>query len=129
MIFGIGNDIVEIVRIKKIYDRFGNHFARKVLTESEFKIFIKKTAPIHFLAKRFAAKEAFSKALGIGFRKPVSFHGIEVRNNDLGRPSFHFNDEIMIYLKLQKIDSCHLSLSDERKLASAFVILELSDEV
>ena len=73
MIFGIGNDIVETSRIEKIYHKFGEHFPQRILTPSEYKVFVERKKNISFLAKRFAAKEAFSKALGIGFRSPVSF--------------------------------------------------------
>ena len=124
MIFGIGNDVVEIERIKKIYDKFGDHFARRILNAEEFAIFSGKKNHIQFLAKRFAAKEAFSKALGIGFRHPVSFHGIQITNNLIGQPYLVLDKKINAYLKQQHIISYHLSISDEKRIASAVVILE-----
>ena len=86
MIFGIGTDIVEIQRIEKIFSKFNNRFAKKILSKKEYEAFQISNAPAHFLAKRFAAKEAVAKALGLGFRDPISFHGIEVDHNDLGAP-------------------------------------------
>jgi len=83
-----------------------------------------KKNQIQFLAKRFAAKEAFSKALGIGFRHPVTFHGIQVINNLMGQPYLVLDKKINAYLKQQHIIRYHLSISDEKRIASAVVILE-----
>ena len=124
MIFGIGNDVVEIERIKKIYEKFGHHFARRILNPEEFEMFSDKKNHIQFLAKRFAAKEAFSKALGIGFRHPVTFQGIQVANNSMGQPYFVLDKKISAYMKQQHIVTYHLSISDEKRIASAVVILE-----
>ena len=124
MIFGIGTDIVEIQRIEKIFSKFNNRFAKKILSKKEYEAFQISNAPAHFLAKRFAAKEAVAKALGLGFRDPISFHGIEVDHNDLGAPFFNFNAEISKFLDQKKINKCHLSISDEKNIASAFVVLE-----
>ncbi|MFZ9130801.1 MAG: holo-ACP synthase [Methylophilaceae bacterium] len=124
MIFGIGNDVVEIERIKKIYEKFGDHFAKRILNAEEYDIFRSKKNQIQFLAKRFAAKEAFSKALGIGFRHPVTFHGIQVINNLMGQPYLVLDKKINAYLKQQHIIRYHLSISDEKRIASAVVILE-----
>lgn len=124
MIFGIGTDLVEIQRIEKIFSKFNNRFAKKILSKKEFEAFEISSTPTHFLAKRFAAKEAVAKALGLGFRDPISFHGIEVDHNHLGAPFFKFNAEISKFLDQKKINKCHLSISDEKNIASAFVVLE-----
>ena len=103
MIFGIGTDIVEIQRIENIFSKFNNRFAKKILSKKEYEAFQISNAPAHFLAKRFAAKEAVAKALGLGFRDPISFHGIEVDHNDLGAPFFKFNAEISKFLDQKKL--------------------------
>jgi holo-[acyl-carrier protein] synthase len=79
-----------------------------------------------FLAKRWAAKEAFSKALGTGIRPPVTLAGIRVVSSELGRPGLEFDDAIAECLVARGIDKVHLSLSDERESALAFVVLESS---
>lgn len=124
MIFGIGNDIVEISRIANVYAKYKDRFARKILTPQELLIFKDKLNAPNFLAKRFAAKEALAKALGIGIRKPFGFQSISIINNSLGKPIFNFNNEIQEFLNQKKIQNCHLSISDEKTLASAVVILE-----
>ena len=124
MIFGIGNDIVETSRIEKIYQKFGEHFPRRILTPNEYKVFQERKKNISFLAKRFAAKEAFSKALGIGFRAQVSFQSIAIENNNMGKPILNFSNELTRFMNEKKILHCHLTISDEKNLASAIVILE-----
>ena len=78
----------------------------------------------NFLAKRFAAKEAFAKALGTGFRGEVNVKSIIIINNELGRPDIKLNKNVARLLKEKKIKSCHLSISDEKNIAAAFVVLE-----
>ena len=128
MILGIGSDIVEIARIFKAIEKFGDKFLTKIFTSNEIiaaqnKSF-KKNA---FYAKRFAAKEAFSKACGTGIGRGINFNDIEVFNDDFGKPKIKIlNNKNSV---LQKLFGCknfaiHLSISDEKSLAQAFVIIE-----
>jgi holo-[acyl-carrier protein] synthase len=80
--------------------------------------------PAAYLAKRFAAKEAFGKALGSGVRAPADWHGVWVSHQGLGQPRLEFSSAVAALLQAQGICRTHLSISDERRLASATVILE-----
>ena len=124
MIFGIGTDIVQIARIESGLQRFGDNLAKRVLSETEFNEFKQAAKPAHFLAKRFAAKEAMAKAMGIGFQKGLQLKQISVSNNELGKPSFQFAGYAQDFIINNNIASSHLSLSDERDNAIAFVVLE-----
>ena len=86
MIFGIGTDIVEVSRIESSINQFGDDFARRILADSEFASYKQSQIKPRFLAKRFAAKEAFSKALGTGLRAPATFQNIAVSHDALGKP-------------------------------------------
>lgn len=124
MIYGIGTDVVEVSRIAEALNKFGDNFAKKILSEEEFLIFQKNKIKENFLAKRFAAKEAFAKAMGTGFRGEVNIKSIIITNNELGRPDFKLKNNISLLMKEKKIRCCHLSISDEKNIAVAFVILE-----
>lgn len=124
MIYGIGTDLVEPSRIASLLDRYGKRFAKKILTDSEWPEFMSSGKQVMFLAKRFAAKEAFSKAMGTGLRHPVSLSCIGVAHDHLGKPYYNFHPELGILIKNEGIISHHLSMSDEMNLACAFVILE-----
>lgn len=124
MIFGIGTDIVEVSRIEDSLARFGEAFAQRILTEPEWLAYEQSQTKARFLAKRFAAKEAFAKALGTGLRAPATFQNIGVAHDDLGKPVFEIALELQVFLELRSIHACHLSISDEKALAVAFVVLE-----
>lgn len=124
MIFGIGTDIVEVSRIEASIAQFGDDFAKRVLAEGEFASYQTSQIKARFLAKRFAAKEAFSKALGTGLRAPATFQNIAVSHDDLGKPVLVLADELQAFLKTKNITQMHISISDEKNLAAAFVILE-----
>lgn len=124
MIYGIGMDLVEIGRVEKVLKRFGERFARRILCEPELKRFRVHQQPVAYLAKRFAAKEAFSKALGTGIHAPANWHGVWVVNLGSGKPVLEFSPELKVLLRKRKIFSAHLSLTDEREMACATVILE-----
>ena len=123
MIVGIGTDIVQVDRIQHSLDRLGEAFARRILTDSELASFKASRQPAAFLAKRFAAKEAAAKALGTGIGK-VSFQHLEVSNNALGAPVLQFHGYARELQRMKAINRLHLSLSDEKDNAVAFVILE-----
>ena len=124
MIFGLGTDVVEIGRIQKALERFGDKFARRVLCEPELDRFFKHKLPANYLAKRFAAKEAFTKALGTGIRSPANWHGVWVANLPSGKPELHFSRPLQTLLEKHGVTRVHLSLSDEKGVAFATVILE-----
>lgn len=124
MIFGIGTDIVEVSRIEDTLARFGAAFAQRILTEPEWLTFEQSQTQGRFLAKRFAAKEAFAKALGTGLRAPATFQNIGVAHDDLGKPVFDLAPELQAHLERRGIRACHLTISDEKALALAFVVLE-----
>ena len=124
MIFGVGTDVVEIERIKRALERHGERFARRVLCPPELARFQSHRLPANFLAKRFAAKEAFTKALGTGIKAPANWHGVWVRNLASGKPVLEFSDALSALLKKRGITAAHVSLSDEKGVAFATVILE-----
>lgn len=124
MIFGIGYDIVSNERIHLLFKQFGVKFARKILSEEEQAIFLLHQQKELYLAKRFAAKEAFAKACGTGLRSPITLTHISVLNNSLGKPELSFSPQIDIWLKHRNIKHIHISLSDEKEFSGAFVILE-----
>ena len=124
MIYGIGTDLIEIQRIDKALKRFGERFAKRILCETELKRFRAHRQPVAYLAKRFAAKEAFSKALGTGIHAPANWHGVWVVNLKSGKPQLEFSIELQKFLEKKRIYRTHLSLTDEREIAAATVILE-----
>jgi holo-[acyl-carrier protein] synthase len=128
MIYGVGTDIVNIDRIQKIILKNREGFIKRVLTEHERALFANKADSAAFCAKRFAAKEAFSKALGTGIGKVVSFQDLTVRNNENGKPHFIPSEKLRLYLLEKGIKQAHLSISDESQNAVAFVILETSSK-
>ncbi len=124
MIYGIGTDIVAIPRMDEIHTRFGGKLAQRILSPEESGEYAQARDKDRFLAKRFAAKEAFAKAAGTGMRGPVAFAAISVMHDPAGRPGFAYAPELAGWLKDQGIGPAHLSLSDEQDYAVAFVLLE-----
>lgn len=124
MIYGVGSDVVEIARIERALARFGERFACRILCEPELRRFRSHRLQAAYLAKRFAAKEAFTKALGTGIRSPANWHGVWVINLASGKPSLQFSDALKALLERRGVTSAHVSLSDEREMAFATVILE-----
>lgn len=123
MIFGIGTDIVRVARMDEALARHGREFARRILTEGEYREFCLASRPAHFLAKRFAAKEATAKAMGTGFRDGLSLRHIGVAHDGKGRPSLIYHDRAEQLRRELGIGEGHLSLADERDYALAFVTL------
>ena len=123
-IVGNGVDIVDNSRIKKSLRN--QKFLKRIYSESEIAASKKIKNKTNFFAKRFAAKEAFVKSLGIGFRNGINFKDISVKNNNLGKPELYLNKKIKSLLshKLKnKKYKIHLSLSDESRHSIAFVII------
>ncbi len=127
MIIGIGTDIVTVARIEEASARHGAAFAARILSAQELAEYATQAHPARFLSKRFAAKEALAKATGHGLRHPVSLQRITVCHDELGKPAFLFDEELSAYLSRLGVVHHHLSLSDERDTAVAFVILEGED--
>ncbi|MBM3356966.1 MAG: holo-ACP synthase [Betaproteobacteria bacterium] len=124
MIYGIGIDVVEPRRISRLVEKYGERFARRVLTPLEWPAYLRTVRPVLFLANRFAAKEAFSKAMGTGFRYPVTLQCISVVQNAAGRPSLAFHPNLEQLVSSRGIVNHHLTISDEANLACACVVLE-----
>ena len=125
-IFGIGTDIINIRRINNSIKKGGYKFKKKIFSDKEITYCERKKNPSAFYAKRFAAKEAFTKALGFGFRDNLNFKDISIINDKYGKPSIKINSKISKILKkkykLNKVKVL-LSISDEKKLSIAFVIV------
>jgi holo-[acyl-carrier protein] synthase len=127
MLHGIGTDIVAVSRLEAFYARHGDMGLEKILAPAEREDFRQcaESGQGRFLAKRWAAKEAFGKALGTGIRPPALLASIAVGHDDLGKPVFVFAPELQAQLDTLNLRA-HLSLSDEACYAVAFVILESS---
>jgi holo-[acyl-carrier protein] synthase len=124
MIIGVGTDLVKISRIENSLTRFGEGFAKRILTENEFALFLKHPNQATFLASRFAAKEAAVKALGTGFSQGLGFAQIGVANNTTGKPELYFLDKAMYLYQQKNIRTAHLSITHEKDYALAFVVFE-----
>ncbi len=123
MIHGIGTDIVAVKRLQQMWERHGDRALEKLLAPQEMADFARAADKGRFLAKRFAAKEAFSKALGTGVRPPAVLPAIAVGHDDLGKPNLVFCGRLAEMIENQGLKA-HLSLSDEADYAIAYVILE-----
>lgn len=123
-ILGLGTDIAEIERIEKALLRSGESFALRILCEAEMSKFSQLKQKGRYLAKRFAAKEAASKALGTGIAKGVTFHDFCVTNDELGKPVLSLSGSAQQIAESIGLKHIHLSISDERHYAVATVILE-----
>ena len=122
MIIGIGTDIVQIARIKSVLERRGRFFAERILCSSGLAIFDIKKQPEAYLAKRYAAKEAASKALGTGIGI-ISWHDIEIVNDSAGAPLLNFSGAAQIRMEELGASKALVSLSDEQDFVVAFVTL------
>jgi holo-[acyl-carrier protein] synthase len=124
MIFGIGVDLVEIERVHQVFSRYGERFLQRVLCAEEIEDFRRSSKPARFLASAFAAKEALSKAVGTGIRHPVTWRAINVRRDDLGKPILKMEEQLQRWMDERGIGASHLSLTDERGMACAMVVVE-----
>ena len=124
-IFGIGTDIINIKRMEKSF-RNNKTFKNRIFSKKEISYCDKKNNPYSFYAKRFAAKEALSKAVGTGIRRAINFKDIEIFNDSLGKPSIKLKGSTANFLRKKiktKKYSIHLSLSDDLPWANATVII------
>lgn len=125
MIYGIGVDLVKISRIKEALDRWEGRFYDRVYTEAEKALCLSKTNPTRFWAMRFAAKEAFSKAIGFGMRQGIRWRDIEVTHNRYGRPELVLHGRALEACREAGVQRNFLSLTDENEYAVAVVVLEI----
>jgi len=124
MIYGIGVDLVQVSRIEGALNRWGERFIGRVFTADEAGLCLRRAVPSSCFALRFAAKEAFSKALGLGMRKGVRWKDIEVFHYPGGKPGLKVHGKSLEICNQAGITRIHLSLSDERGYGVATVVLE-----
>jgi holo-[acyl-carrier protein] synthase len=124
VIYGIGIDLVRVVRIAEVLKRWNNRFIRRVFTEEEARQCLARAFPASSFALRFAAKEAFSKAIGLGMRRGVRWRDIEVFHYPGGKPGLKLYGRCLEICRENEISGCHLSLSDEGDYGAAVVVLE-----
>lgn len=125
MIYGIGIDIVSIVRIERMLERWGSLFTSRVFTPTEVAFCERRSKPGQHFALRWAAKEAMLKALGLGLRGGIKWTDIEVVNDRLGRPSFSVHNEAKGCLRDRNIKRTFVSISHEKDYGIAQVVLEV----
>lgn len=124
MIVGIGSDIARVERFAKAVKRHGPRFAQRILGPEEQAVWQTKGQPASYLAKRFAAKEAYVKALGLGLRSGMQWGDIQILNDSLGKPSLQLSGEALRLFQASGASATHITLSDEADYAVAFVVLE-----
>ena len=122
---GIGTDIVDIRRIASMAENAQLRLAKRVLTESELQRYTRIKQPERFLAKRWAGKEAAAKALGTGIAAGVSFQHFEIVSLESGQPTLVLSSKALVLAEKLVAKTWHISLSDEVKYATAFVVLSL----
>ena len=124
MIFGIGTDIIEVARMERSLEN-NEALMRRIFTEREQAYCNKGTVTRYqCYAARFAAKEAFFKALGTGYRYGMAFHEIEVLNDELGKPVIHTHGKVKEFIEKQQVKHIHLSVSHVKEMANAMVVME-----
>ena len=128
MIFGIGTDICDIRRVEATWQRQGERFARKVLSDAEFLVWQKRSARwpqrgLRYLATRFSAKEAFSKAIGLGMRMPMTWRHCEITNLASGQPVIVLHGELRAWFEARGLRA-HVTVTDESDYAASFVVVE-----
>lgn len=126
-VYGIGIDLVQVDRIERSLSRWGERFTRRVFTAAERRHCESGRRAAGCYALRFAAKEAFAKALGLGLRKPVLWQDIEVVNTGTGKPEINLSERAKTYCRDHGIHSWHLSLTDDGRYGAAVAILETKD--
>ena len=128
MIYGVGTDICDVRRIAAAFERRGERFAEKVLGPHEIEVFRQRLAKVRsrgisYLATRFSAKEAFSKAIGMGMRMPMTWRDCEVVKAPSGKPQIRLHGELAAWFDARGL-SAHVSVTDETDYAASFVVVE-----
>ncbi len=126
MIYGVGIDLVKVSRMEEVLQRWEERFRSKVFTPGEVAYCMRKKNPSPSFAARFAAKEAFVKALGIGIRRGVHWRNVEVKRGPLGRPVLGLNGFALEICRKERIEGFSLSLTHDGDYAGAVVVLEKS---
>ena len=124
MIVGIGTDVCSVGRVAEVLARHGERFVNRILTPDERGRYARTRDKAGHLAKRFAAKEAFSKAIGTGIHPPFNWHSITVGRDARGKPLIHPSPEMQRHLESIGVVRAHISLTDDEDVAMAFVVLE-----
>lgn len=128
MIYGIGTDICDIRRIRASFERHGERFALRILGEAEQQVWQRRSARwpergLRYLATRFSAKEAFSKAIGLGMRQPMSWRLCEILNQNSGAPAIVLHGELKTWFEARQL-SAHITVTDESEYAASFCVVE-----
>lgn len=128
MIYGIGTDLCDVRRIAEAVERHGDRFALRVLSTAELAIWRARTARspqrgLRYLATRFSAKEAFSKAVGLGMRMPMAWRRCEVANLPSGQPTLVLHGDLLTWFEARQLKA-HITLTDEGDYAASFVVVE-----
>ena len=128
MIYGVGTDVCDIRRIEAALQRHGERFARRVLGPHEIEVFRARSAKVsargvRYLATRFSAKEAFSKAVGLGLRMPMTWRSCEIVKAASGKPEIRLHGDLATWFEAQGLRA-HVSLTDESDYAASFVVVE-----
>lgn len=128
MIQGIGTDICDVRRMRASFERHGARFAQRVLGEAEFAVWQARSLRwpdrgLRYLATRFSAKEAFSKAIGTGIHQPMSWRACEILNHPSGQPYIRLHGELKAWFEAQGLRA-HVTLTDESDYAASFVVVE-----
>ncbi len=124
MIVGIGTDVCSVERVAGVLERHGERFVRRILTPAERERYQRTRDKAGHLAKRFAAKEAFSKAIGTGIHPPFTWHAITVGRDARGKPLILPSPDMQRHLESIGVTRAHISLTDDEDVAMAFVVLE-----
>lgn len=123
MIFGIGTDVLEVARVERVHQRFGEHFVRRLLLPEELAQLAGTRRPVRFLAMRFAAKEAIVKAMGTGFAHGVWIRDVGVVQNRWGKPEVVYSARGLRMCERLGIGAGHITLTDEAGLVVAVAVL------
>jgi len=124
MIYGIGTDLVALDRVERLLAKFGDRFVERVLIPAERVAFARSRRPVNFIGQRFAAKEACSKAFGLGLRFPATLQQMGVTQDPRGKPLLVFGPALAAHAGREGIIGQHVSLTDERGMVCAMVVLE-----
>ncbi|MDO9360657.1 MAG: holo-ACP synthase [Polaromonas sp.] len=128
MIYGIGTDICDVRRVRASFERHGERFAQKILSDAELATWKARSARwpergLRYLATRFSAKEAFSKAIGLGMRMPMTWRNCEIANAPSGKPEIVLHGVLKEWFEAQGL-TAHVTVTDETDYAASFVVVE-----
>lgn len=131
MIYGIGTDLCDIRRIAATLERRGDRFAEKVLGPNELTVFHARRARVaergvSYLASRFSAKEAFSKAIGLGMHMPMTWRACEIVNASSGKPEILLHGPLADWFNARRL-AAHVTVTDEQDYAASFVVVETTE--